>query len=249
MKRYLFKFIRNKDGVSHPLEVVFAFGIIIVSFSLIFMAVSHLFTSYEKDEFVLKSKAKSICERLIQSPGLSKDGSITWEFNPKGIKCLGFASLVLINDTWNIPPPINADYVDIESISVPNSTMLSEIYNLTVTKYSYKVSSSVDPIRVKYAVSNRIDYGVIDYDKIYALNEVNYEDNNIDLYSAKEAIGLEDVYDFNIKISELSTNKDLLTYGRPYENRESVGEFSRNIIVYYSYSTSYIPAKITVYVF
>lgn len=249
MKKNICNLIKNKKGVAHPLEIIFAFGVIILSFSLIFTAVSQLFTPYSKDEFVLRSKAMAISERLIKDPGLSKDGTSDWELYPTiNLKCLGFASSLIINDTWIVAPRI-LDDVDKTSIFYPNSTLLLDINNLTITKYSYRIRELVNPVRVKYVVADRIDYGVLDYDKIYALNKVLYRDiPDNDYYSAKEAIGLEDIYDFNIEIIDVN-GKELLKYGMPYEDRDVVGEFSRNIRVYYSYSTSYIVAKLTVYVF
>jgi len=249
MKKYICNLIKNKKGVAHPLEMIFAFGVIILSFSLIFMAVSQLFTPYSKDEFVLRSKAMAISERLIKDPGLSKDGTSDWELYPTiNLRCLGFASSLIINDTWFIHTHRILDDVDKTSIFYPNSILLLDINSLTITKYSYRIRELINPVRVKYVVADRVDYGVLDYDKIYALNRVRYAGSTYYSYGAKEAIGLEDIYDFNIEIIDVN-GKELLKYGMPYEDRDVVGEFSRNVRVYYSYSNSYIVAKLTVYVF
>lgn len=240
MKKYR-KLIKDKKGVSHPLELLFAFGVIIVAFSLIFVAIAHMFTPYSKDEFVLEAKAMSVSERLIKDPGKTNTGDSDWEMHPARLEILGLAAYKIINDTWFVPPPINPGYVTKKDTVHKNSNLLLEIENLTITNYSYKISPDGSPIRIKNAISNKIDYGTLDLDKINTLNEIKYD-------TAKEALGLEEQYDFNIEIIDIN-DEELLKYGKSYTNAEVVGSFSRNIRIYHTYSTSYITAIMTIYIF
>jgi hypothetical protein len=240
MKKYR-KLSKNVNGVSHPLELLFAFSVIIVSFSFIFATVGNMFTSYSKDEFVLGAKSMTISEKLIKDPGKTTLGSTDWEINPNRLDSLGFASYKIINDTWFSSTSIKPDYV-VKTDKVYNkSNLLSEIENLTITNYSYFISSRDRPLRIKNVISNKIDYGKLDLDKINALNEVEYE-------TAKDAIGLEEKYDFNIEIIDID-DTELLKYGLSYNSAEFVGSFTRNISIYDSKDASYITARLIVYVF
>jgi len=240
MKKYR-KLSKETNGVSHPLELLFAFSVIIVSFSFIFATIGHMFTSYSKDEFVLESKAMTLSEKLIKDPGRTTLGSIDWEINPNRLDSLGFASYKIINDTWFSSTSIKPDYITKTNKEYTKSNLLMEIENITITNYSYWLSSRVNPIRIKNVVSNKIDYGKLDLDKINALNEVEYED-------ARDALGLETKYNFNIEILDIE-DTELLKYGLSYKQAEVVGSFSRNVCIYNSYTTSYITATLTVYVF
>jgi len=235
------KLLKEISGVSHPLEILFAFSIILISFSFVFVTVGHMFTSYSKDEFVLESKAMAISEKLIKDPGKTTLGSTDWEVNPNRLDSLGFASYKVINDTWYSSPLIKPDYVIKTDKSYNKSNLFLEIEDITITNYSYFITSIDAPIRIKNVVSNKIDYGKLDLDKIDTLNEVAYE-------TAKDAMGLEDKYDFNIEIIDID-DTELLKYGFSYSQAEFVGSVARNVCVYNSYETSYITAKLIVYVF
>ena len=245
MKINKYSFIKNKKAVAHPLEFLVAFGVLVISFLLIFSAVSHIFIPYKTDDFILRAKAMAISERLIKDVGKAEDGSGDWELDITNLKCLGLASHIILNDTWYITwpsyqsPPL-ADFVDRVVTSHHNSSLLPTINDLKITNYTYKNTIN-NIIRIKNVVSNRTDYGTLDSDKIDALNKVQYND-------AKAALGLEYEYDFNIAINDVD-GRELLKYGKSYGDVEVIESFTRNIRVYLAYSTTYTEAELTVYVF
>ena len=238
MKR---KIQNDNRAVSHPIEFTIAFSIMIVSLSLVFLAANNIFASYEKDDFVLRAKAIAISERLIADTGISTNGEIEWEHDISKLLSLGLASNIVINDTWYQPPPIIADTLVKETSQHRNSTYLGVFDDINITKYSYYTVTFPEAVREKFVISNKIDYGTLDYDKIYALNNILYND-------AKNAIGLESQYNFNIKIQDKDGN-EILRYGRSYKDADLFEYYSRNVRVYQSYSTNYVEAELTVYVF
>ena len=240
-------FAKNEKAAAHPLEFIIAFGVLIVAFCLIFSAVSNIFTSYKKDDFVLRAKAMAISERLIKDVGKTED----WEHNVENLTCLGLASYIVINNTWNVTwpsyqgPPV-ADYVVRNTTYYNYSNLLMTIDNLTIVEYSYMIMGLADPIRVKKIIYDRIEYGTLDSDKIDALNKVKYAD-------AKTALGLEQGYNFNIVINDVN-DIELLKYGRSYGDAEVIGSFARNVRIYLAYDPAYngaeyTEAQLTVYVF
>jgi hypothetical protein len=247
MKINKYSFVKNKKAVVHPLEFLVAFGVLVISFLLIFSAVSHIFIPYKTDEFILRAKAMAISERLIKDVGKAEDGSSDWELDITNLKCLGLASHIILNDTWYItwedyPSPPIADSVDRVISSHHNSSLLPTINDLKITKYTYKNATN-NIIRIKNVVSNRTDYGTLDSDKIDALNKVQYND-------AKAALGLELEYDFNIVINDVN-DRELLKYGKSYGDADVIESFTRNVRVYLAYkrSTTYTEAELIVYVF
>ena len=239
-------FIDNKKAISHPIEFVTAFGIIMIVFPLVFSSISNMFSMYEKDDFLLRAKAMIISERLIKDAGKTTDGKSEWEFHINNLLCLGLASYLVLNDTWNITwpsyqSPPTPDYIDKTTHIYYNSSLLGAIEDLEITTYRYIIAEYPYPIRVKKVISNKINYGVLDSDKIDAMNRLNYS-------KAKKAIGLEEKYDFNIIIKD-KNGKELLEYGKPYGKEKLVGSYTRNVRVYLAYNTRYIDAQLTVRVF
>jgi len=239
-------FIKNKKAISHLVEFITAFGIIMIMFPLVFSSILNIFSQYEKDDFLLKAKAMIISERLLKDVGKTTDGKSEWEFNINNLSCLGLASYIVLNDTWNITwpsyqsPPV-PDYVNKTAQIRYNSSLLGSIENLQITTYRYIIKEYTHPIRVKKVISNKIDYGVLDSDKIDAMNRLNYS-------KAKEAIGLEEKYDFNIVIKD-KNGSELLEYGKPYGKEKQVGSYTRNVRVYLAYNTCYTDAQLTIRVF
>lgn len=239
------RLIQNINAVSHPLEFVMAVGILLISFCIIFSAVSQVFSPYERDDFSLRAKAMMISERLLKDTGLTTNGESEWECDVQNLSYLGLASYILVNDTWYITWPSHQSSPRAETLTKSvehkqNCTFLNTVDNLTFTTYHYKnITDYV--MREKTVISNRIDYKTLDSDKLDALNYVQYAD-------AKIALGLENRYDFNIAVTT-SDDVELLRYGKPYGNETVVGSFIRNVKVYLSHTTTYTEAQLSVHVF
>ena len=248
------KLIKNKKGVSHPLELLFALSIIIVSFSFVFLAVGNMFSSYNEDEFILRAKAIAISEILIKDPGKSASSSLKshWEIKPETVEVIGLASYEIISDSWDVGVlPIIPDTVINEDPVTEEEMNLGIIDTFTTTIFKYYVVKLVaDPIvREKEAITSNVDYGLLDLDKINALSKVPYEDTT-DQDGTKTCLGLESYYDFNIIIND-EDGVEILKYGKSFDNAETVGIFSRNIRIYNTEeeSPTIIAGKLTVYVF
>ena len=254
MKMNKRSFAKNEKAAAHPLEFIIAFGVLVIAFCLIFSAVSNIFTSYKKDDFVLRAKAMAISERLIKDAGMTEyefpgeRNFVDWELLPNlaGLTCLGLASHMVLEDTGKNSSYV-ADYANITNYTIlNNSNLLTTIDNLTIVEYSYMIMGLADPIRVKKIIYDRIEYGTLDSDKIDALNKVKYAD-------AKAALGLERGYDFNIVINDVN-DIELLKYGKSYGDAEVIGSFARNVRIYLAYDPAYngaeyTEAQLTVYVF
>jgi hypothetical protein len=244
----------NENAVSHPLEFMIVFGVLLLSFFFIFSSLNSLFVQNETDNFVLKAKAMAISERLIKDVGEPNN----WEFKlrlllsgAERLNSLGLASYIILDDYWQKPPPLKPNYYyktinngnDENRFPLYNTSidLLMNIDNLEITDYTYYAYKYIGPIRTKQIISNRMDYRTLDSDKIYALQKIPYE-------VAKNALGLESLYDFNIDIKDID-GKEILKYGKSYKNVDAVESFSRTVIVYMAYETKYVGAELTVYVF
>lgn len=238
----------NENAVSHPLEFMIVFGVLLLSFFFIFSSLNSLFVQNETDNFVLKAKAMAISERLIKDVGEPNN----WEFQPPAsLKSLGLASNIILDDYWQKPLAIRPNYYYI-FINNGNAEARFPLYNMSVdllmnidsleiTNYTFYAYKYLGSIRTKQIISNRTDYKTLDSDKIYALQKISYQD-------AKNALGLEPLYDFNIDIKDIY-GKEILKYGKSYKNVDTLESFSRTVIVYMAYETKYVGAELTVYVF
>ena len=122
--------------------------------------------------------------------------------------------------------------------SLPNGMTALSI----VTKK--KIGEGTYVTRIRIVVTNYAHYGILSSEKIKALNKVDYN-------KARDALGLESGYDFNIRIVS-DNGTELLRYGKAFDTARDVVSFSRNVLVYPNPDlgvTDYIKAKLTVYVF
>ena len=96
-KRRIFR--KNKNAVSHPLEFIISFGVLMLVFFFVFSSLNDLFAQHQTDNFVLRAKAMTIAERLIKDVGSATiPGDLEvpfWEFYLDEITSLGLASNIL----------------------------------------------------------------------------------------------------------------------------------------------------------
>ncbi|HEC94411.1 MAG TPA: hypothetical protein ENI45_00415 [Thermoplasmatales archaeon] len=98
--------------------------------------------------------------------------------------------------------------------------------------------------RIQIVAPDNPRYAVLSPEKIKALYNIPYS-------TVREALGLEQGYDFAITIVD-ENGKELLYYGNSYDDASIITHFSRTVLVYPDYDDGihdYRKATLTVYVF
>jgi len=113
-----------------------------------------------------------------------------------------------------------------KQIIVEKEYITSPYLSVPLVRYTTKVKEGdkVTIRRVMIVIPDIPMYGVLSPEKIKKLYDVPYE-------KAKEALGIEEGYDFAIKIVD-ENGRELLYYGKGTDNAKIITSFSRNVMVY-----------------
>ena len=98
--------------------------------------------------------------------------------------------------------------------------------------------------RVVIVIPNEPYYGMLNPEKIRALNKVPYE-------KFRESLGLDPGYDVAVKIVD-KEGRELLYYGEDFSKARIIASFSRAVTIYpdyYAGINDFLSAILTVYVF
>ena len=235
----------NNSAVAVPMEALVAFGIVMLTIAFLLASINNFFVPYIATESEFDYMAINICESLIRNPGETTYGSVNWEDDPGNTSVLGLSILY---------PPADPGDIGYTEIVVPSEIQNGFLYpTLTVypatnvKKISHFDAIYVFPMAYYDFMLERIRqvYAVLDQVKI---DHFNLE--NISYQNAKNLLGLDIGYDFNLTITKINLSnvqmldEVILQYGPSYTDAQIVIPFSRDVMIYPD-----TPAKLKVYVF